>query len=319
MQPRVSIVIPVYNVENYLQRCLQSVSNQSYRPLEVVLIDDGSTDSSLQICRDYKRTAPEGIEVKVISQANSGASLARKAGIKAASGKWITFIDSDDYVASEYVSALFEATERHNCPMAVCTFHPLKEGEKPKSICKISSRELSEKELFDRFFKYEFWGFWGGIYPKELFDKCLFPKQTVNEDYYVKAQLFMAHPRVAIVDPPLYFYEKHPGSLSSLAISERALGEFDNAVRTWQYTLENKPSLRFPALSIASEAACKWLGELSKTTDFSNTVYTAYRRRILAFLQQNLSTIMLNPHLLWKIKLVILKNISVTKIQTSIH
>ena len=110
-EPLISVIVPVYNVENYLRECLESIRNQTYRNLEVFLINDGSTDNSGIICEEY---AAKDNRFTVIHQENAGASSARNRGIESAIGKWITFIDADDYVESNYLETLAKHIAKEN-------------------------------------------------------------------------------------------------------------------------------------------------------------------------------------------------------------
>lgn len=296
----VSVIIPVYNVENYLDRCLESVINQDYTNIELILVDDGSTDNSGLICDKWAEKY-SGI-IRVVHQANQGASIARKTAIHEARGEFLTFVDSDDYVLPQYISALYQAATDNHAKVAVCPCHKVSGGH----VCdyslglKVNNRCMGKDELFKRFFKYEFWGFWGGIYQKSLFDDIVFPIATINEDYFVKAQIFSKVDYIGYCTQPLYIYETHPGSLSHQSLSLKALGEFDNTVATWDYICNHAPQYAKHALAIAAEASCKLLTSLNK--DNSND-YDEYRRTILDFLDKNLFRILLNSYLLWKVKL----------------
>ena len=114
----ISIVVPVYNVSQYLERCIQSVIYQTYENLDIILIDDGSTDNSGLICDKYAKIDKR---IRVLHQQNSGLSAARNAGIEIAKGKYITFIDSDDYVDSDYVSFLYDLIKRTGCSLEICS------------------------------------------------------------------------------------------------------------------------------------------------------------------------------------------------------
>lgn len=299
----ISIVVPVYNAEKYLERCLDSLLAQRYAPLEIILVDDGSMDSSGAICDEYASRNAEGHTFRVIHQKNTGASIARKNGIASAKGEYITFVDADDVVSPHYVSALYEAMAKHGTSMAVCRYEIGKEAHRFSFAERVESRLLSEKELFERFFKYEFWGFPGALYRKDLFAAVEFPAATVNEDYYVKAQLFCRDPKVAEVTSPLYYYEKHEGSLSNLQVSERALGEFDNACATWEMVKRKQPEYSQHANAIVSEVATKWLYQLNKiSSKKKDAALDIYRERIQNFTSDNWATIACNSHLYWKIK-----------------
>jgi len=118
-QPKVSIIIPVYNAENTLSRCLDSVLQQSFTDLEIILIDDGSTDKSLEICQQYQDNYNC---VRVIQQSNSGPAVARNQGIKYSTGKYLAFVDADDYVSNDMISSLVEKAESEFAEMVICAY-----------------------------------------------------------------------------------------------------------------------------------------------------------------------------------------------------
>ena len=302
----ISIIIPVYNAEPYLKRCLESVLKQDYPNIEIVLVNDGSTDGSLAICDKYANDYPNIIRVH--DQQNTGASLARKHGIEIAIGEYLMFVDSDDYVSPNYASALYYALKGTSANISVCNMKRLK----PEEACDFPepAKEciLAQKELFKRFFKYDFWGYGASCYKKTVFENIIFPEATVNEDYYVKAQMFSKEEKIAHIDTSLYFYEQHTGSLSKQPLSLRALGEFDNALATWKYIKASTPQYSRQALAIASEVACKWLGILNIEINLP-TEYISYVNNIKKFLRHQFAAIILNPYFLWKLKIVILRNL----------
>ena len=110
-QPKVSIIVPVYNVEKYIRRCIDSLKNQTLEDIEIILVDDSSTDSSLEIC---KKAAEEDSRIKVIHKVNEGAGLARNAALEIAEGEYIGFADSDDYIDKEMYKTLYEKAEQYN-------------------------------------------------------------------------------------------------------------------------------------------------------------------------------------------------------------
>lgn len=303
--PLVSVVIPVYNAELYLDRCINSVLDQDYENEEIVLVDDGSTDRSSLICSEYADKYPRRIQV--VCQQNQGASIARKNGIAASHGEFLMFVDSDDFVSRQYVSALYNGMLNSGADLALCPAKRIEVGESPCFPSRTTSRTMFKKELFHRFFNYEFWGFPGGIYRKDLFGRLQFPLATVNEDYYVKAQMFAAVDFVGYVEEPLYCYEQHLGSLSKQPLSLKALGEFDNAQATWEYFVKHKPEFSIQALAIASEVASKWLGKLNNS-DSSSPEIILYKNRIKQFVTSNLIGIIFNPSLSWKVKIVMFYN-----------
>ena len=116
---KVSVVVPVYNTEKYLQRCIQSILGQTYERLELILIDDGSTDSSGTLC---DAAAQKDSRVKVLHKENEGAGEARNYGINMAEGDYICFVDSDDYIAHRYIEIMLKTAERYDCGLVQCNF-----------------------------------------------------------------------------------------------------------------------------------------------------------------------------------------------------
>lgn len=121
MQPTVSVIVPVYNVEKYLARCVDSITSQTYENLDIILVDDGSTDNSGRICGEY---AKKDTRIRVIHQKNKGASAARNCGITAASGNYIGFIDSDDWIDKDMYELLVNTAIEHHADIVRCdTYH----------------------------------------------------------------------------------------------------------------------------------------------------------------------------------------------------
>lgn len=257
MNPIISIIVPIYNAEQYLNRCLDSVLAQDYKELEVILVDDGSTDDSPAICDEY---AKEYDSIRVLHIPNGGASLARKKGIEVAKGEYLTFADSDDYIAQTYVSKMYALIEKYGTKISACGVKrvtPNEDENEDENVDEYENR-LSFDELMPRFFKYEFWGLCGGLYHRSVFERLTFPKATLAEDYYVKTQMFCRERQMAVTNASLYFYEyHHPTSLSHTKISKRAFEEFDNVKAVYDYIKIHCPKYSDSALSNVVETAVK--------------------------------------------------------------
>lgn len=302
LMPLISVIIPVYNAERYLVRCLDSVLTQDYSNIEVILIDDGSTDGSGAICDEY---AWKYTNVRVCHIPNGGASLARKKGIDIAEGKYLTFVDSDDFVTPNYVSSMFNLIVRYKTKISACGVKRVKvgddhiENESRKDVISSQSEEclLSFDELMPRFFKYDFWGFPAGLYHCSLFDGIIFPKATLSEDYYVKMQMFCREHKLAETKAPLYFYEYHSTSLSHTKISIRAFEEFENVKAVYEYAQKHCPKYADYALSNVVETSVK-LFTKSRSVDVK--LYADRYNEVFTFLKKNLKQIwalnVLNKH-----------------------
>ena len=253
--PLVSIIIPVFNAEKYLRRCLNSIINQIYQNFEIILVDDGSTDGSGEICDSF---AVRDSRIKVIHIPNGGASLARKKGLDLSKGKYVTFVDSDDWVSPSYVSTLLQVLDEYGVNVASCGVRRVKQGYNYREeVVEKSSHLLSFENLMPRFFKYEFWGFWGKIYLRNSLSGLDFPKATLSEDYYVMTQLFNKERQMAITDAPLYYYEYHDNSLSHQKLSMRAFEEFENVKAVYDYVCLNLPQYKDYAFSNVIETIVK--------------------------------------------------------------
>lgn len=300
----ISVIIPVYNVAAYLDRCLQSVMTQTYTNWECILVDDGSKDESCSICDKWQK---EDSRIRVIHQQNQGASIARQVGIVAAKGKFLSFIDADDIVEPDYLERLYAALDDNKTVIAACDFIKHQEGVNVEIDRTPIPRMLEYEELHERFFGYDFWGFGGKIYKREVFDGIYFPKATINEDYVVMAQLFYKCKSLAYVPISLYHYMMHEGSLSNQKISTRAMDEYYNKVWALEFYKKNDPQYMPPAEAQLTETCIKlqrMIRVAGKPQEFLG-IYCEMR----SFLRSHLFSILRNPHLLLGLKAMVLRSI----------
>lgn len=294
----VSIIIPIYNSANYLQRCLDSVVHQTYNDWELILVDDGSVDDSKSLCD--KEAESDG-RIRVLHQNNQGASIARRNGIREAQGEWLTFVDSDDIIENDYIERLFHAVQQFNVKIAACDQIQHIEGtdvvvEKDKE-----SILLDEKELHDRFFKYQFWGFGGKIYHKSVFKGIYFPEYTINEDYVVMAQLFDRYKQMAYVPIGLYHYITHDESLSHQKLSPRMFDEFYNKQWVLDFYIKKNPVYIKQAEAQLTETCIKLIGAIKSGQ------YGAEKRAMCQYLRNHIVKIIHNPYLLFTLKIMAMK------------
>lgn len=216
MKPEISIIIPVYNVEHYLDRCINSVLNQSFKNFELILINDGSTDNSLNICSKY---ADIDKRVRLISQINKGQGAARNTGLKYAKGNYICFIDSDDFIEKNYLSTLFNNIEKSDSDISACEYYLTNDVGKKNSVIGFNAPQdiyvLSGKETFAYLCK----GgsdangvVWNKMYKKALFDNIKFKEGYYYEDEFFILPLFYQAKKVSLVKKPLYDYVQRTGS-----------------------------------------------------------------------------------------------------------
>ena len=214
----ISIVVPIYNVEKYLDDCIKSIIGQTYKNIEIILVDDGSTDRSGEVCENY---AKYDKRIKVIHKENGGLSDARNEGLKIANGQYITFIDSDDYVNEEFVEILYKSIKKYNADISICNYDLIEEKstyrkENKKNIKDIT--QLDNKECLKRTYSnekgMEFLA-WAKLYNKDLFVKncIIYPKGKIHEDTYTTYKLIYYSKNIVYNDVSLYYYRKRNGSI----------------------------------------------------------------------------------------------------------
>lgn len=228
--PLISIIVPVYNVAPYLKRCLESIQGQTYRNIEIILVDDGSSDSSGRICEEY---AAKDIRLKVMHKANGGLSAARNEGIIKASGEYISFVDSDDYVCETYIERLFRILYDHDADIAVCGYFRGREERLPKNKSiqgkQGKIRSYTAKEMLRQWhgkYKQIETVVWNKLYKKTLFteNNIFFPTGCVFEDVYISHLLIDKSQKIAITSEKLYYYYQRKDSTIH-TVSEKRMWE----------------------------------------------------------------------------------------------
>lgn len=210
MEDLISIVVPIYNVERYLDKCVKSILDQTYKNLEVVLVDDGSTDKSSQICDEWKG---KDNRIKVIHQENQGVSVARNVGIENSTGEWITFSDNDDYMDSDLIENLYKSAKENEADIAVGghfieTYY--KEFEVAPEKCFVTNSE----EMIKRLYTGKGQTFvWGKLFKKKLFDNIRFPAGKIGEDVAVLYKLYDKAERISNIDKSGYHWIQRGSSL----------------------------------------------------------------------------------------------------------
>lgn len=222
----ISIIIPIFNVESYLDRCIASVSDQTYQNLEIILVDDGSTDRSGQICDEWAARDPR---IRVIHQPNSGVSAARNTGLHAASGDWIIQVDSDDYVAPYAVQQLLGASRNTGADMVICDF--VKGSDEAYCFTKNTAATVETEDgvsmirrLYDGDHSALRYGVpWCKMSRKKLYDGILYPDGKIFEDIYTTHKLLFRCQRIAVLETPLFYYFQRPGSIMNMSFSMKKL------------------------------------------------------------------------------------------------
>ena len=222
LKQMLSVIIPVYNEQDYLARCIDSVLCQSHKDLEIILVDDGSTDHSGSVCDDY---ASRDSRIKVIHKSNGGLSDARNAGLDVITGDYVTFIDADDYVHPCFAELLLAAINDSGVQIAVCRWQELNEGSehKPVDTTVIALRTFTQEEAINSIFyqKELTHSACSRIFKTSIFDDIRFPKGVLYEDLAVIYPIMKKVDKVALIDPPMYYYMHRKGSIITTMTLQR--------------------------------------------------------------------------------------------------
>lgn len=221
MDSLVSVIVPVYNVEAFLDECIKSVVVQTYENWELILVNDGSKDNSPKICDQW---ADKDERIKVFHQENGGLSEARNAGLKHCKGEYIVFLDSDDYLMPNGIEYLLEKLEDEGCQMCVGNYNNIFGDEVYMGTLNQSIHEeiLDWEGYMERFYTFvPFYAqVWAKIYKREIFEDILFPKGRVSEDAYVMLDVVRKCERICIVPEVVSVYRQRQGSVTARPYSE---------------------------------------------------------------------------------------------------
>ena len=206
--PRISVIVPVYKVEKTLDACVKSIVAQTYTDIEVILVDDGSPDNCPAMCEEL---AKGDSRVKVVHRENGGLSAARNTGIEHATGDFITFVDSDDMIAPETLSVLYDAIVKTGSDMSVCMYEIFQNDDDIKDavICDgVACADANELLLSER--AYERSEAWGKLYKREIFDSLRFKEGIYYEDTHLFPYILNTAKKIAFNESKLYYYRKNP-------------------------------------------------------------------------------------------------------------
>lgn len=233
----VSVIVPVYNVDNYLENCIQSILSQTFRDLELILIDDGSTDMSGAICDKYKLLDKR---VSVLHTKNLGQASARNTGIELSKGDFIAFVDSDDTIVSSMYEVLYDALVRHNADIACCGVRYVENHKDTESVLPLF--ESSSEEILDRQQTFHYmcsqtkvrFQVWNKLFRRDLIGNIKFKTGQKYEEIYFERNVLSKVNRVVYIDAPLYNYLiSRPGNTNSIFNEQKlhVFGELDDLYR----------------------------------------------------------------------------------------
>ena len=241
-EPLISVIVPVYKVEPWLERCVNSIRNQAYRNLEIILVDDGSPDRCGEMCDQYAR---EDSRILVLHQNNGGLSAARNAGLDICHGEYIGFVDSDDFIHPEMYTRLYDDICTHNTRLAFC--QPLTCYESSISFpqTEASATCLAREEVLKKSLSEIIWfSAWTKLYHRSLFDNIRYPEGRTNEDYPVTIRIFDRCDRIAVDFNQLYAYCKRENSITSTSSAQNAFDQILSAEEVFLLIKDRYPEYK---------------------------------------------------------------------------
>ncbi|WP_312765037.1 glycosyltransferase family 2 protein [Epilithonimonas sp.] len=248
--PLITIIIPVYKVEQYLEKCVDSVINQDYPDLEIFLVDDGSPDQCGEICESY---AKKDSRIKVIHKKNGGLSDARNVAIDVASGEYITFVDSDDYVSDDYVSTLYGLIKKNDCKISASGFIKFGEDDELKNNNKVIEEYVfsPDNAIKEMFYQKKFdTSAWAKLYHRSLFsDGIRYPVGLLYEDLATTYKLFRKSDKIAFSTKESYFYLIRSTSIEGAPFSQKKIDSTMEIITQLESDFDNTPQFNRPLSS----------------------------------------------------------------------
>ena len=211
-KPLLSIIVPVYKVENYLQKCIDSILAQTFTDVELILVDDGSPDNCPALC---DAAAAKDARIRVIHQKIGGLSAARNAGLDVARGEWIGFVDSDDYIAPEMYETLYKAVQSTGADLALCDYVKVDETG---ALCTqthvaVPQKSLTGRELLQKAYWTTVQIAWNKLYHRTIFAQLRYPVGKLNEDFFVIPEICLNTQKAVVVPDVLYYYVQRGDSI----------------------------------------------------------------------------------------------------------
>lgn len=240
----ISVIVPVYKVEPYLNRCVDSILAQTYQNLEVLLVDDGSPDGCGAICDAYAR---QDSRVRVIHKKNGGLSSARNAGLDEARGEYLAFVDSDDWIEPETYAYLLGLIKQHDVKLSYAGRYDVEEetGVETVGLCPEQEEKISSETFVGRIFRWDNVdsAAWDKLYHRSLFENHRYPLGKICEDVPVTYRVILETDYVAVGNRPMYHYCHRKGSITQSQISEKTFHFSQHTAEVYPYIRDHVPQI----------------------------------------------------------------------------
>ena len=257
MEKLVSIVVPVYNVEKYIGKCVDSLKKQSYKNIEIILIDDGSTDTSGKLCDIY---AQQDQRIVVVHQKNKGLSGARNTALDIAQGEYITCVDSDDFIAVDFILRLVNAIDDAKADIAVCgtIYCDEKNNEIKRMVCPEVKVVSGDKQIENLLSCFDIATMaWGKLYRADLFQTIRYPEGKYNEDVFTTYKLLDKSSRTVIINSGMYYYRQVTTSIMHQSFSVKHLDAIEGTIERARFIEKQYPQYIEWAWATVGHTCCK--------------------------------------------------------------
>lgn len=310
--PKISIIVPVYKVEKYLERCIESILQQTYRNIEIILVDDGSPDNCPEICDKFAKMDKR---IQVIHKPNGGVSSARNAGLEAATGEYIGFADSDDWIEKEMYESLLNTILETGTSVSVCASKKLENGRIIDNYIGTNQSTLTKESLLENSFRVvrkkahsiKPQGIMMKLYKKDLWDDLRFDEtMPIGEDFIAWLGILTQIDECGVCDKPLYTINFHnDSSYASKSLIERSTGDYLTAKKCIKIAQSNHGILPY-AVEHLITISFMYLDALAKNKDFKR--FMACRKYLMSFWKE-IKTSFLNYTIKYKAGICMLKYI----------
>lgn len=290
--PLISVIVPVYNVEKYLKKCVESVLAQTMKEIEIILVDDGSTDTSRTMCDAF---AEKYEQIRVIHKDNGGLSSARNAGVKIAEGSYVGFVDSDDYIAPDMYEVLYKEIEKNQADVAVCGVYDVYRTKMTPQCESMDTFVCDNAEMFGHILIGE--KISGTVCNKlirmNIAKKLLFPEGKLFEDAFYCGQLVQHVTKAAVTTKPYYYYVHREGSITTSVYKQKDMDVIEAFTIDTAIVKEQFPQLRQEAKFALDSAYLRVLDKMLLTPHYHRI---PEYHKIVNYLKKNAKEIAKSPY-----------------------
>lgn len=276
-EPLISVIVPVYKVEPYLDRCVESIVNQTYKNLEIILVDDGSPDNCPAMCDAW---AEKDSRIKVIHKENGGLSDARNAGMSLASGELMGFVDSDDWISPDMYRLLYERMIIDKSDIAACGVEMVWEDDTPRCLLTPPGNYILNQEEAMTAIIQESWlkqPVWYKLYKAKMIKDIIFPTGKYHEDVFWSYQAIGKAKCVSVFDKPCYFYTQRSGSIMGMTYSLQRLDVLEAKQERLAFVMAHFPKLNQIAFKDIF-FSCVYAGQMTQRYLSGEDVSVAWRK-----------------------------------------